>query len=553
MSRRDPSLTIPTLPSLSRGTGSPRFALQRSPPLQDDRPFELRAPGLLVDGGHMRGVDAVRGKTSSLARGLGIEGAIAERSAVSPLGLERQLNVGGVAVIEHVVVSPAGPIVFFEWRVSDDVGVNIRWRVPVPGARWHASDSGLVVAADAARALYLLSRPAMDLPIRAHGATGPVEHEEDGADHDLVVAARFDLRAGDRVVIAMAEVVTDADEARVLRVMGRPHVVVPARRATALRTLRSTLALDVPDDPIAEALDWAKLTLAAETFDGGEMQGGIVSERWLRIGLAGLAVGEASPARSVIRGAAGVGDSAERAAAETPSDAARWLLLVARYLAWTGDLSLMKEQWARVVRCVDRLAGQVAAAAEELDPALRRRALVELAVAAEEVGDEALAARARNAVGEGEGVPDLCWAGSAAAEKSDPALESAALVEVVVQEVLGVEPDAARRRLVLRPRLPETWSRCVVRGLTMGEAVVEIEYRADGGAYVWRVRQRRGGAPITLIFEPELPGGRITAARVDGAAAQLDAVASDGRLKVPVQLVLDHERRVEVEIEGPDD
>lgn len=563
MNGRDPSLTIPTLPSLSRGTGSPSFSLERSPPLEHDPPFQLRAGGLRVYGGHTRGVDAVRGHGSPLALGLAVEGAVTERSTLSPLGLERQLVVDGVEGVERVVAAPADPVAFFEWIVSDDVEIQIRWRLPVRGARWHAGDSGVVVASPAARRLYLLSRPATELSTRPHG------------NHELVVAARFDLRADEGVLIAIAEVAADADEARALRVMGRPHVAVPARRAAALRTLQSTLALDVPGDPVSEALDWAKLSLATETFEGGATaRGGRLSERWLRVALAGLAVGSVFAARSMIRGvgaheAGGPGgpgpDMAARgrAAAEGVAEDGRWLLLVARYLAWTGDLVLVKDQWARVVERADRVAREGSAAGDlQLD--LRRRALIELAVAAEEVGDRALAKRVREAAGDAASTPELrgSWPGpsersggghaAGGSGRSDVGLESAALVEEVVGRVLRVEPDASRGRLVLRPRLPSGWSRCAVRGLAVGEAVMEMEYRSDGGAHAWTVRQRHGRAPLTLIFEPAMPGVRVVAARVDGAAAELDAVAAEGRVQVAVQLVLDHERRVEVEIAEPD-
>lgn len=547
---RDASLSLPSLPSLSRGVGSPSFPLERSPHLEQDPPFHLRAAGVRVDGGHGRGVDVVRGDRSpvALALAMAVDGAIAERSTLSPLGLERRLKVGGVEVVERVVTAPAGPVVFMEWTASHGVGIDIRWRVPIQDARWHASEGGLVVSSPAVRRLTVLSRPAKDLVIR-------------GRDGDeLRVTARFVLESGEGVVIAMAEA-TDATDARVLRVMGRPHVVVPARRAAALRTLQSTLSLEAPGTPVSDALDWARLSLASETVEDRAIgPGRRLSERSLRIALAGLAIGDPSVARSLILAAAvGPAVNATGARDEERSAAdARWLLLIARYLAWTGDRVLMKEQWERV----RSRAGPIMRAGPEsarLSRDLRRRALEELAVAAEDVGDRALARRAREAVGDETPAPAVRWEPvvpgglGGIPGGADIALESAAVIEDLVEGVLGAEPDAPRGRLVLRPRLPVTWSTCVIRGLSMGEVVVEVAYRTEAGSHRWAVRQRRGGAPITLIFEPEMPGVRLAGARVDGVEAELDVVVVEGRVRVSVQLVLDHERAVEVEIEGPDD
>jgi hypothetical protein len=130
----------------------------------------------------------------------------------------------------------------------------------------------------------------------------------------------------------------------------------------------------------------------------------------------------------------------------------------------------------------------------------------------------------------------------------DPAAEP---VRRVVERVLGAEPDAPRGRLVLRPRPPEAWGHLEVRGLVVGSAAVDIAYRRDGGVHRFTLTQIRGSVPLQAVLAPELPGRQVRGARVDGEPAELDPVRVDGRWRVPVQLVLDAPRILEVEI-GPD-
>lgn len=130
----------------------------------------------------------------------------------------------------------------------------------------------------------------------------------------------------------------------------------------------------------------------------------------------------------------------------------------------------------------------------------------------------------------------------------DPAAEP---VRRVVEGLLGVEPDAPRGRLVLRPRLPESWDHLEVRGLTIGAAAVDVAYRRNGSAHRLTLTQTRGSVPLQAVLAPELPGGRVRETRVDGEPAELDPVREDGRWRVPVQLVLDVPRTLEVEF-GPD-
>lgn len=70
-----------------------------------------------------------------------------------------------------------------------------------------------------------------------------------------------------------------------------------------------------------------------------------------------------------------------------------------------------------------------------------------------------------------------------------PQAWAAATPFMLIQAVLGLEPDAPRGVLRLRPRLPEGMSRVRVRGLRVGEAVVDLDVTREGVCS--KVRQGR--------------------------------------------------------------
>ncbi len=130
----------------------------------------------------------------------------------------------------------------------------------------------------------------------------------------------------------------------------------------------------------------------------------------------------------------------------------------------------------------------------------------------------------------------------------DDAPATALTMVALVGGMLGAQPDAARGRLRLRPQPPEDWARLEVRALRVGEARVSLRYERSGERHVLRVAQQSGGAPLGLVLEPVLAGARLAAATVDGRPAELAARRFGERLLVPVQIVLDHERTVELRI-----
>jgi hypothetical protein len=129
----------------------------------------------------------------------------------------------------------------------------------------------------------------------------------------------------------------------------------------------------------------------------------------------------------------------------------------------------------------------------------------------------------------------------------DQAWSTAMAISPLVAGMLGAVPDAPRNRLTLRPALPDDWTRFEVRNLRMGEALIDLGFRRDGSRFTFRLAQEAGAVPVRLVFEPAITG-RAVIARVDGQPAGLVARPFGERLLVPVQLVLDYERVVELEI-----
>jgi glycogen debranching enzyme len=93
------------------------------------------------------------------------------------------------------------------------------------------------------------------------------------------------------------------------------------------------------------------------------------------------------------------------------------------------------------------------------------------------------------------------------------------LVSPLVYGLLGWEPDAPRKRAVLAPQLPPSWSRVGVKRLRVGGSAVAAEIEQAAGRQV--IRLSATGGPVDVILVPMLPAG-ASAARLtlDGVARE---------------------------------
>jgi len=210
-------------------------------------------------------------------------------------------------------------------------------------------------------------------------------------------------------------------------------------------------------------------------------------------------------------------------------------LFVARYAIWTGDLQSVAGAWAAVLASLDLTANPMSASL--------RRTAVEIARTATDLGDAPLAARllgdARNA-GPSDGTPS-----------PDPPADAdpdSMMICDVAFNVLGLEPDAVRGRLRLRPRL-DRFAEIEALHIRFGDGSVGISATREGAVIVLRIEQDSGAIPVTVLLEPFVDGP--VSAEVDGRRADLQPRSTDGGTIVPVQLVLDQARTLIVHTRPP--
>jgi hypothetical protein len=258
--------------------------------------------------------------------------------------------------------------------------------------------------------------------------------------------------------------------------------------------------------------------------------------------------------------------------------------LLPRYTAWTGDLGTAAALWATARDAAGgdgtnhRTDAAEAAAGSDADADLRAviraAALTGCERLATDLGDPATAARLRARAAAGDTAvdrpgslqpdilhvavaldlfgPDALWADAPSGAGRQPgtaAYGHAVTVLRVVHGVLGVQPDASRHRLWLRPRLPPGEGELAATELLTGADAVRVRVILEPGRMEVRVEQEAGPLPLTLLLEPYVPGA-YHEGRVDGAPATLSARAVAGGTRVAVQLVLDHERVVEIGFGG---
>lgn len=216
-----------------------------------------------------------------------------------------------------------------------------------------------------------------------------------------------------------------------------------------------------------------------------------------------MAVGEFAAIRSLL------------ASAESPQELAR---LLGKYVAASGDDATARRTWPRIQDGFAQI-GETADA----------QTLRALAHIAEALGDRDLAGAAARLA------PTRPESENAFA---DPVTE-------FVYATLGYAPDAAKGRLRLRLRLPVGWTHLTVQNLRIGDALLRLTYTHAGAERRYEFEQFAGAIPITLILEALLDAP-LASAKVDGTHADLNVAVVGPGVVVPVQIVLDAPRVVEL-------
>jgi hypothetical protein len=271
-------------------------------------------------------------------------------------------------------------------------------------------------------------------------------------------------------------------------------------------------------------------------------------------------------------------------------------LVLARYVAWTGDLAAAAAAWQHarsiVMAAIDVLpagsaatgndtahdaealvlsagsfAGMARVATDLGDPQLAARLLGAARVALQRLAaqplppDVAALGTAINLVDDA--TPAALWHdaglrarlttddGSRQGPQPDTAADAARLILALVHGSLGVEPDATRHRLRIRLRLPAGCADLRVDDIGFGDGTLGLHVSQAAGKIRVRIRQDSGAVPITVLLEPVLPGGSVVqAATVDGTLASLSPRPVADGVMVPVQLVLDADRELLLQLDA---
>ncbi|HUH13720.1 MAG TPA: hypothetical protein VMK65_11445 [Longimicrobiales bacterium] len=628
--REDGDLVVPPPPPLVDPLPPPPAGPRREGPAGRLRPLSAAGRRVRLVGTEGDGVGEVWLHPLRAMRDLHLEaraldgedGLRAASVVVTPGGFERVLGPEP-GLVERAVAAAVLPAAVLEWRAeAAALELALSWvcdlrrappHAPSGGLRWRREGPTLVASGEAEVVFAVSDRGARwrVTPLGEGDAGGPA----------LRVELRARLEPGASLRLLVAGGADSAEQARVLAGLRWTGDLVHARAAGAARLRRQRLRMSVPGEPaVADALEWAAHGLDAARLDVPGVGRALTADAsWPAGGaawgaIAGLGLGDGETAREAFlflgahQDAGGRVPDGLRASGplhyDTPASTPLYLLLAARILAWTGDRSLLAAEWPRVEAALRHARGALPRAPSGADDGHRRaavdddlglRALLELAVTAEELGHVATAAELRSGMSEDTDAAGAPPAGNAArgsapprqlgrsapANPHDPddedprallldpetarheglgarytpatdaadALDPAAALRVAawaMAGILGAQADAPRHRLELRPRLPGEWAGLDVTGLRMGDASIELSYRRQAGTHILLLEQVGGAVPVRVVLAPEVEGA-LRGARVDGRAAELIPRPAGGRTAAPVQIVLDAPRRVEVE------
>src|SRR5690606_28253905 len=317
-------------------------------------------------------------------KALRVDAAFREAS-VTPAGVERRLDAGGRDVVEKLFIPRGLPAAVLEWSAPDGAELRVEWtadlRLTWPylaGAlgtlRWRRDGRALLVRTDEPddAAAFILSRE-----------PGAVEVRDDAQAESPAIRLRLTLRLAPGESVRLAAACTtegDDDLAATLRALRSVPALVRARAGALARLRQTTLSVSAPDPLAAEAVEWAKARLDAYRAEAPGVGRSLVAGYWTSrpgwndgrpgyawyfgrdaawTALGSLAAGQFDAAAEALRFLGEHQDVSGKILHEcTTSGVAHYdaadstplyLLLAARYAAWTGDLGLLREQWTRIL------------------------------------------------------------------------------------------------------------------------------------------------------------------------------------------------------------
>lgn len=123
-----------------------------------------------------------------------------------------------------------------------------------------------------------------------------------------------------------------------------------------------------------------------------------------------------------------------------------------------------------------------------------------------------------------ESVPEQTWS-------------SAAFLSATVGGLLGIQVEGVSNRLIFAPHLPPNWNAITLQNLQVGDS--EISVHMVQSANEIRLQMQNEGAPVEVVFDPEIPfGAKLRSAQLGkrSIAATLEPHQQDTHAKVEFHL-----------------
>jgi|GEM_PF-2804739 len=447
--------------------------------------------------------------------------------------LRRALERG---VVEHSIVPLDLPALLWQWDLpqsGDRVLIEIELRVSTD-CEWNHGAHALEIRCGNGQQCALLFSEAVDWRFA----------EATEADR-LRLRVRVNPGNGSFVRLAALAGSDAAELQEVSRRLQKPQALLSARRTATLQQDTRQPRIATPDPALTGLLNWSAHIARNTILDAAHGPIAHPGHDAAVTALSLLALGDYATPRAVLQHLG----SSTRHAEQWPL----YLLLAARYAAWTADFEFMYSQWPQIVHIAD------AAIADGLNrDAFVGLVLKELADAAASLSDDAAharfsaASRAATPTAEGAVAPLIALAFANRSTTRDPDFQQIACEAPTlafasfVYGLLGVQPDAPKNRIRMRPALPAEWDSLELTNIPLADARIDLRYEQTANTHIFRLAQTAGAIPVRAVFEPLLPTARIEGIQLDGRPAELDIVRSPGGLTTPVQLDLDYERVLEI-------
>jgi hypothetical protein len=512
---------------------------------------------------------------------LRVDGAVAtaREIRVTPDQVERKATTDGGPLVERWSTALEVPAFFWSVEGPEDAALTIGWTTDLrrmwPYPAGACGDLTLTVDSDGRRAMV----QAVGDPFRVAFITDHGVFESRTLEGPAV---GMTLRAvGQCRLVALAGA-DEADWVRTVQMLerrGLPGMV--AQRAQHARQLASyATGIVTPEPGLDEAFEWAKVRMdgclagtpgigrslvAGYGASTGNESDGRPGCAWYfgreacRTAMAQLAVGDRDGPRDVLKFLSLTQDIRGSVAREYTTSGRAWyeglestlsyLLLAARYAAWTGEFDLLSRHWVAIRRAYRYCCESDTAEGRE-EPRDASRAALWIAAleglesvaealgypdVAEEMRDRRRGAReaAGSSTDDWSGLDDwrsgafevalARWRDQAVLVNSGPNQAAAAALVALpaIEGLWGVRPDAINQAVAIEPWFPPAWDGMSIERLRVGRSVLNARLQRRFGQVVARVERIHGPrihvefrllgptAPSSVLLDDvELGGGR---------------------------------------------